>query len=77
MSNEPEYLSDYDPTEPKVTKNLKYHRDLAAAVFGPDSPAVAFLDSKIARYGGDEEVIIDEGQLILLLQKIHKGDIVP
>ena len=54
-------------------KNLKYHRACAAAVFGDDSPAVAFLDKKISEQGEDAEVIVNESQLISLLLQIHKG----
>lgn len=40
-------------------------------VFGEDSPATKFLDEKIAKLGEDEEVVVDEGQLIVALMQIH------
>jgi hypothetical protein len=52
---------------------LGYHREIAAMVFGPDSPAVKFLDKKIAESpnGEKEEVIVSEGQLIHMLWELH------
>jgi hypothetical protein len=48
---------------------------MAVAVFGVDSPAVKFLDKKIAASpnGEKEEVIADEGQVVLLLGQLHFG----
>jgi len=54
-----------------MSGTLKYHLDNATAVFGEDSPAVAFLKEKIAEQGDDEEVIADESQLIAALFSIH------
>lgn len=52
---------------------LGNYRALTVAVFGADSPAVAFLDDKIrvSRKGADEEVLADEGQMVYLLGRIH------
>ena len=54
---------------------LGAHRKMAAAVFGKDSPAVKFLDKKIAEAenGEQEEVIVPEEQLVMLLGQIHLG----
>jgi hypothetical protein len=46
---------------------LGNYRKLAASVFGEQSGAVKFLDSKIELYGEKEEVIVDEAQMVLLL----------
>lgn len=55
---------------------LGNHRRIAAAKFGEESPAIAFLDKKIAEaaHGADEPVICDEGQLVYLLGKIHQRE---
>lgn len=45
--------------------------DLAVRVFGEDSPATQFLADKIASQGRDEEVIADEGQLLMVLGQLH------
>lgn len=54
---------------------LGSHRKLAAIAFGEDSPAVKFLDKKIADSpnGANEEVVADEGQMVFMLAKIHTG----
>jgi len=54
---------------------LGAHRKMAVAVFGVDSPAVKFLDKEIAESpnGEQEEVIADEGQMVMLLGQIHFG----
>jgi hypothetical protein len=54
---------------------LGAHRKMAVAVFGKDSPAVKFLDKKIAESpdGEKEEVIVPEEQLVMLLGQIHLG----
>ena len=54
---------------------LGAHRRMAMAVFGKDSPAVKFLDKKIAEspHGEEEEVIADEGQMVALLGQLHFG----
>lgn len=46
-------------------------RDLTAAVFGSDSPAVAFWDDKIAEQGRDEWVVSDETQTLWLTACLH------
>jgi hypothetical protein len=48
---------------------LGSYRKLAAAFFGEDSKAVAFLDEKIAESpeGENEEVIAEESQMLFLL----------
>lgn len=56
-----------------MSKTLGYHRKMCAMVFGEDSPATKYLDEKIAKLGEDEEVIVDEGQLIFMLQEMHFG----
>jgi len=52
---------------------LGNHRKIAASLFGEDSKAVAFLDSKIKESpnGENEEVLSDEGQFVNLLAKLH------
>lgn len=52
---------------------LGYHREIAAVVFGPDSPAVKFLDKKIAESpnGEKEEVLVSKGQLTMMLWELH------
>lgn len=64
-----------EKTEPKPD-TLGYHRDMAAAVFGESSPAVKFLDDKIAASpnGRDEAVIVPESQVVHMLGKLHFGD---
>lgn len=49
-------------------------REMTAALFGEESPAVAFLDAKIRDQGEDEPVISDERQLIHALGCIHFGN---
>lgn len=59
---------------PAVPQNtLGYHRDMSASVFGPTSAATEFLDGKIKEdsHGRDGIVIMDEGQLVLLLVTLH------
>lgn len=48
---------------------LASYRKLAAAFFGEDSEAVAFLDKKISDSpnGAAEEVLADEGQMVHML----------
>jgi hypothetical protein len=48
-------------------------------LFGPDSPAVAFLDKKIEEspHGPDEPVIAHESQVVHLLLQIHLGKTEP
>jgi hypothetical protein len=50
---------------------LGNYREIARLAFGEDSPAVAFLDKKIAEQGADEEVIAPENQMLLMLATIH------
>lgn len=66
-----------DSETEKGQATLGYHRAMAGVVFGEDSPAVKFLDKKIAECpnGENEEVIMPEGQLVMLLMQLHKkGD---
>ncbi len=56
-----------------MSGTLKYHLAMATAIFGSDSPAVAFLKDKVAEQGEDAEVIADESQLIAALFAIHNG----
>lgn len=54
--------------------NLGHYRKLAAAVFGKESKAVAFLDGKIAEspQGDQEPVLADESQMVMLLTQIDQ-----
>ena len=56
---------------------LATYRMLTVALFGEESPAVAFLDEKIAvsPNGADEVVIADETQMLTLLAQIEYGHI--
>ena len=58
---------------------LGYHRELASIVFGEDSPAVTWLDAKIAESpnGEQEQVIAHETQVVALLMAIHKNGLPP
>lgn len=49
---------------------------LVCALFGEESPAVAFLTAKAARSpdGEDEEVLASETQMIQLLASIDRGE---
>jgi hypothetical protein len=51
---------------------LKEYRKLASVVFGEMSKAVEFIDGKIreSANGEDEEVIADEGQMVMLLSSM-------
>lgn len=51
---------------------LKEYRKLAIIVFGEGSKAVEFLDDKIkeSANGEDEEVLADEGQMVMLLSSL-------
>lgn len=56
---------------------LGFHRAMAGVVFGEDSPAVKFLDKKIAECpnGENEKVLVSEGQIVMFLMSLHnKGD---
>lgn len=56
---------------------LGYHRSMASIIFGEDSPAVKFLDKKIAESpnGEKEEVLVAESQVVMLLSCLHnQGD---
>lgn len=48
---------------------LGTYRKIANIIFGEDSPAVKFLDEKIAESpnGENEEVIADESQMLYLI----------
>ena len=48
-------------------------RDNMVALFGPASPAVVYLDKKIAEQGRDEPVIADERQALHLFGQMHFG----
>lgn len=54
---------------------LGNYRALASVVFGNDSAATKFLDTKISESpnGRDEEVIADETQMIQLLFQMNQG----
>lgn len=52
---------------------LGNHRKFAVAIFGAESPAVAFLDQKIEEQGENEEVIVEEGQFINALMTMHQS----
>ena len=58
-----------------MSGTLGYHRKMAVAVFGEDSPAVAYLDEKIEESpnGEDEPVVQDESQVVYLLATIHRN----
>lgn len=55
---------------------LGNHREIAAAFFGEDSPAIKWLDDKIATHenGADEEVVMPESQVVALLAHIHLNE---
>lgn len=46
--------------------------DLSIFAFGEDSPATKFLQEKAEKGSLDEEVIADEGQLLMLLHKLNQ-----
>jgi hypothetical protein len=46
---------------------LGEYRDISAALFGEESPAVAYLDQKIAEQGCDEQVLAPDSQMRFLL----------
>lgn len=52
---------------------LGEYRKLAAAFFGADSKAVAFIDQKIkdSPNGENEEVLADEGQMVHVLMSLR------
>lgn len=56
-------------------KTLGYHRDMAKVVLGVNSPAVKYLEDKIAESpnGEDEEVVVPEQQMVYLLVNIHNN----
>lgn len=64
-------------TMEKRTDTLGYHRVMAVAVFGADSPAVKFLDQKIkdSPNGEHERVIVHETQVVYLLSQLHLGKV--
>ena len=49
---------------------LGNYRKFSVIVFGEDSKAVEFIDSKIAESGEQEEVLADEAQMINLLASL-------
>lgn len=48
-------------------------RKRAVIMFGEDSPAIKFLDDKIAEQGDDEEVVAADSQLLNVLFTIHQS----
>lgn len=68
MGYTPPPLSTGDPP------TLGNYRRLAVACFGPDSPAVAFLDQQIAEHGPDELVVAPETQMVHALGVIAFGE---
>jgi len=54
---------------------LGNYRKLCVAFFGSECKAVKYLDDKIAESpnGNNEEVIVDEGQMIMLLHSINNS----
>jgi len=58
----------------KHPQTLADWREIAVAALGEDSPAVEFLDRKIARQGEHAIVARSWQRMILLLKRIHKGE---
>lgn len=54
---------------------LGAYRQLMLYLFGEESPAVTFLNNKIAEspYGVDEVVLQDETQMLLMLSDLEYG----
>lgn len=52
---------------------LGYHREFAEAMFGPNSPAIAWIDKEAAASpdGLNASVTVPEQQMVLMLQGIH------
>jgi hypothetical protein len=53
---------------------LGEYRDLCASIGGEKSPAVAFLDKKIAETNRDEEVIAPDSQMRVVLMPMLLQD---
>jgi hypothetical protein len=55
---------------------LGEYRKLTVALLGEDSPAVKFLDERIAESsaGDKDEVIAAESQMVYLLMNIHQNE---
>ena len=53
---------------------LGEYRDLCASIGGEKSPAVAFLDKKIAETSRDEEVIATDSQMRVVLMPMLLQD---
>jgi hypothetical protein len=51
---------------------LANYRKLTELAFGEESPAVKFLDQRIAEQGADAEVQQDERQVMRLLLEMHR-----
>jgi hypothetical protein len=64
------------PILPPKPDTLGFHRDMAVALLGHDSPAVIFMDEQIykAAKGRDEIVVTPESQLIGMLITMHVRD---
>lgn len=55
---------------------LRNWLNMSIGVFGPDSEATKFLKKKADEQGLDEEVLADEGQLLMVLFDLHqKGEV--
>jgi len=58
----------------KHPQTLADWREITVVGLGEDSPAVEFLDWKIAQQGELAIVATPWQQMILLLERIHKGE---
>ena len=47
---------------------------LSEVVCGVESKATKFLEGKIKESSSEEEVVVDEGQFLLVLMQLHMGD---
>lgn len=56
-----------------VDSTLENWHKLCITFFGETSRATEFIKEKIDEQGPQEEVIADEGQMILLLTNLHLG----
>jgi hypothetical protein len=55
-------------------RTLGFYRDFIVRIMGEDSPAVKYLDDKIAQSPGgrDELVLADDRQMLQLLVALHR-----
>lgn len=60
------------PRDQLISGSLAYYRHITAEVLGESSPAVAFLDAKIAREGESELCLGTEEQMVESLISIHE-----